>query len=105
MFMLDPAGNVSSWNPGAGKILGYQSEEIVGRSVSCFHTPRDTAAGKPWRGLQIALEEGRLEEEGLWLRNGGLPFWAVVTINALHDPLGIHIGFAVVCRDSTERKF
>ena len=71
IFMLDPAGNVSSWNPGAEKSKGYKAEEIIGRHVSCFYTAQDVAAGKPEQGLQIALQEGRYEEEGLRLRKDG----------------------------------
>ena len=62
------------------------------------------AAGKPQRGLQIALDEGCFEEEGLRLRKGGAPFWAVVTITNIHDSMGRHVGFANVTRDITERK-
>ena len=104
IFMLDPAGNVYSWNPGAEKIKGYKAEDIIGRHFSCFYSAEDVAAGKPERGLQIALAEGRFEEEGLRLREGGAPFWAIVTITNIHDSLGRHIGFANVTRDITERK-
>ena len=104
IFMLDPAGNVSSWNPGAEKIKGYKAEEIIGQHLSCFYTAEDVAAGKPQRGLQIALEEGRFEEESQRLRKGGPTFWAIVTITNIHDSLGRHIGFANVTRDITERK-
>jgi PAS domain S-box-containing protein len=104
IFMLDPVGNVSSWNPGAEKSKGYKAEEIIGQHVSCFYTPEDVAAGKPQQGLKIALEEGRFEEEGLRVRKGGSPFWAIVTITNIHDAAGQHIGFANVTRDITERK-
>ncbi|HLK57618.1 MAG TPA: PAS domain-containing protein, partial [Chthonomonadaceae bacterium] len=104
IFMLDPAGKVSSWNPGAEKIKGYKAEEIIGKDLSCFYLAEDVAAGKPQRGLQIALEEGRFEEEGLRLRKGGEPFWAIVTITNIHDAFGKHVGFANVTRDITERK-
>ena len=104
IFMLDPAGNVSSWNPGAEKSKGYQAAEIIGQHVSCFYTAEDVSAGKPQRGLQLALVEGRFEEEGLRLRKGGATFWAIVTITNIHDAFGQHVGFAIVTRDITERK-
>ena len=104
IFMLDPTGNVYSWNPGAEKIKGYKAEEIIGQHLSCFYTEEDRTAGKPQRGLQIALEEGHFEEEGLRLRKGGSPFWAVVTISEIHDSFGHHIGFANVTRDITEKR-
>ena len=104
IFMLDPAGNVSSWNPGAEKSKGYSAEEVIGQPVSCFYTAEDAAAGKPQRGLQIAFAEGRFEEEGIRVRKGGEKFWAIVTITNIHDSLGQHLGYANVTRDITERK-
>jgi two-component system cell cycle sensor histidine kinase/response regulator CckA len=104
IFMLDPAGKVSSWNPGAEKIKGYKADEIIGQHVACFYTAEDVAAGKPQRELEIALQEGRFEEEGVRLRKGGATFWAIVTITNIHDSLGQHLGFANVTRDITERK-
>ncbi len=104
IFMLDPAGNVSSWNPGAEKSKGYSAEEVIGQPVSCFYTAEDAAAGKPQRGLQIALAEGQFEEEGIRVRKGGEKFWAIVTITNIHDSLGQHLGYANVTRDITERK-
>ena len=104
IFMLDPAGNVTSWNPGAEKSNGYPSAEILGRHVSCFYTAEDIAAGKPAHGLEVALAEGRFEEETLCLRKNGEPFWAIVTITSIHDSFGQHVGFANVTRDITERK-
>jgi len=103
-FMLDPAGNVASWNPGAEKSMGYKAEEVIGRHLSCFYTADDVAAGKPQRGLQLALNEGRFQEVGLRLRKDGSPFWARGTITKSHDSFGHHIGFVIVTRDITERK-
>src|SRR5258707_2702863 len=68
IFMLDPTGNVSSWNPGAEKIKGYKGEEIIGKHFSCFFSAEAVAAGEPQRQLQNALQEGCYEEEGQRLR-------------------------------------
>ena len=45
IFMLDPAGNVASWNRGAQRIKGYSHDEIIGRHFSAFYTDEDIAAG------------------------------------------------------------
>ncbi len=104
LFMLDPAGKVSSWNPGAQKSKGYAAEEVIGRHVSLFYTPEDVAAGAPERGLRIAREEGRYEEEGQRVRKNREVFWAIATITNVMDSFGQHVGFANVTRDITERK-
>ena len=41
IFMLDPAGNVVNWNPGAERIKGYTREEIIGQHFSRFYTEED----------------------------------------------------------------
>ncbi|MBN3759737.1 sensor histidine kinase [Burkholderia sp. Ac-20365] len=103
IFMLDPAGNVASWNSGAQRIKGYTHDEIVGRHFSTFYTPEDIAAGKPTRELEIAATEGRVEDEGWRVRRDGSRFWANVAISAVRDAGGRLLGFAKVTRDMTDR--
>ena len=88
IFMLDPAGNVASWNPGAEQIYGYKAEQIVGQHFSCFCPPEDVASGGPERELQAALQQGRCEQERLRVRQDGSRFWAVVTVTDLKDLFG-----------------
>ena len=104
IFMLDPAGHVTSWNQGAQRIKGYRAEEIIGRHFSTFYSTEDILAGRPARGLLVAEREGRYEDEGWRLRKDGTRFWASVVITALCDETGRLRGFAKVTRDLTERK-
>ncbi|MGB6306430.1 MAG: PAS domain S-box protein [Steroidobacteraceae bacterium] len=103
IFMLDPAGRVLNWNPGARRIKGYEAHEIVGRHFSCFYTEEDRRADAPMTGLRLAAREGRLEKEGWRVRKDGSRFWANVIIDAVYDE-GQLIGFAKITRDITERK-
>jgi PAS domain S-box-containing protein len=104
IFILDPTGHVSSWNPGAERIKGYKSEEIIGRHFSAFYSAEEIAAGKCELELEIASKEGRFEEEGWRLRKDGSAFWANVTITALRDSANTLLGFAKVTRDLTQRR-
>src|SRR5579862_154521 len=104
IFMLDPTGAVASWNPGAERIEGYRAHEIIGRHFSCFYPPEDVKAGKPERALQIAMAEGRYEEEGWRVRKDGSPFWANVLLTALTDGTGKLRGFSKITRDITEHR-
>jgi diguanylate cyclase (GGDEF)-like protein/PAS domain S-box-containing protein len=104
IFMLDVGGNVASWNPGAQRIKGYRSQEILGRHFSAFYPPEDIAAGKPPRELAIAAAEGRVEDEGWRLRRDGTRFWASVVITALRDQDGALRGFGKITRDLTEQR-
>lgn len=103
IFMLDPTGQVASWNAGAQKIKGYRREEIIGQHFSIFYLPDDIAEGKPQRELAAATADGRIEDEGWRIRRDGSRFWANVIITAVYNPLGVLIGFAKVTRDMTER--
>lgn len=104
IFMLDPDGNIASWNAGAQQAKGYSAEEIIGRHFSVFYPPEVIASGWPERELQIALEQGRVEDESWRLRKDGSRFWANVVITALRDDSGRHIGFAKVTRDMSEKR-
>lgn len=104
IFILDPDGRVSTWNPGAERIKGYTAAEIVGKHFSIFYPPEVVATGKCDGELEIAAHEGRFEEEGWRLRKDGTELWANVTITALRDSKGTLIGFAKVTQDLTTRK-
>jgi PAS domain S-box-containing protein len=103
LYMLDPAGIVTSWNIGGQRIKGYLPEEIVGRHFSTFYTETDRANGKPARALRIAEETGRYEEEGWRVRKDGTFFWASVVIDPIRED-GELVGFAKITRDITERR-
>jgi PAS domain S-box-containing protein len=102
IVMLDPQGNVVSWNAGAERIQGYRSEEIMGQHYGRFFLAEDMRYGKPDQQLRMAAEEGRAEDEGWRVRRDGSIFWAHVIISALRDAGGQTRGFAKVMRDITE---
>jgi PAS domain S-box-containing protein len=104
IYMLDPDGNVSSWNAGAERIKGYQPDEIIGQHFSQFYTDEDRAGELPRKALEIAEREGRYEKEGWRVRRDGTRFWANVIIDALRHDDGTLIGFAKVTRDITEKR-
>jgi PAS domain S-box-containing protein len=104
IYMLDPNGNVISWNPGAERINGYSEDEIIGQPVTKLYLPEDVRAGKPAYELQVAATTGRFEDESCRVRRDGSQFWAHAVVTALHDKQGQLRGFAKVTRDITERK-
>jgi PAS domain S-box-containing protein len=104
IFMLSPAGVVTSWNVGAERIKGYKQSEILGEHFSRFYTDEDKAAGVPAQILATAARDGRAEREGWRIRKDGSRFWAHVVVDAIRDDDGSLVGFAKVTRDITERK-
>jgi PAS domain S-box-containing protein len=104
IFLLDPSGIVTSWNPGAQRFKGYAAAEIIGQHFSRFYTEEDQKAGVPARALETARGEGKFEAEGWRVRKDGSKFWAFVVIDPIRSPSGEIIGFAKITRDLTERK-
>ncbi len=104
IFMLDPQGHIVSWNRGAAAITGYDTQEILGRHFSIFYPMDDVNSGKPPWELEVAVREGKYEEEGWRVRKDGSCFWSSVLITAIRTTDGRLIGFSKVTRDLTERR-
>jgi PAS domain S-box-containing protein len=104
IYMLDPTGIVSSWNPGARRFKGYEESEIIGEHFSRFYTEEDRKTELPRRALDTAEREGKFESEGWRVRKDGSRFWAYVIIDPIRDSGGKLVGFAKVTRDLTERR-
>jgi PAS domain S-box-containing protein len=104
IYMLNPRGEIASWNAGAERIKGYTEDEVMGTHFSRFYTADDQAAGEPARALALAAKEGRFEKEGKRVRKDGTVFWANVVIDALRAPDGTLLGFAKITRDVTAQR-
>ena len=103
IYMLNPDGQIISWNVGAERIKGYTEAEILGAHFSLFYTDEDRAAGGPERALRTATTKGRFATEGWRVRRDGSHFWAMVVIDAVYQD-GTIVGFAKVTRDMTEQR-
>lgn len=79
IFMLDPNGNVATWNAGAQEFKGYTPKEIIGKHFSNFYSQEDRDNKKPDRELADALRDGRVEDEGWRYRKDGSKFWYFYT--------------------------
>ncbi|QJP95678.1 hybrid sensor histidine kinase/response regulator [Pseudomonas fluorescens] len=104
IYMIDPAGIITSWNSGAKRFKGYEEAEILGEHFSRFYTDEDRAVGMPQRALETAIREGRFEGEGWRVRKDGTHFWCHVVIDPIYSPDGQLLGFAKITRDLTDRK-
>ena len=104
IFMLDPGGHIVSWNAGAQRSKLYSAEQIIGQHFRVFYPPELQAAGHPEYELEAALRAGHYEEEGWRIRRDGSRFWASVVITAVFNDAGVHIGFAKVTRDTTQKR-
>ena len=102
IFMMDPQGQILSWNAGAERIKGYSAEEIIGHNFSCFFPPEDIERGRPEEVLRMTAASGRREEQGMRVRKDGSRFLASVTFTALRDSAGNLRGFSEFSHDLSE---
>lgn len=104
IYLLDPDGYITSWNPGAQRFKGYEAKEIIGQHFSRFYTEEDRANGLPATALKVSAREGTFENEGWRVRKDGSKFWASVVIDSIYNPNGEILGFAKITRDISEKK-
>jgi PAS domain S-box-containing protein len=102
--LLDPTGNVASWNPGATRITGYSEREIIGQDYAIFFTPADRAMDMPAVALRTARVDGGFQSEHWQSRKDGSRFWASVVLTALKGAEGEVRGYLNVARDLTQRR-
>jgi PAS domain S-box-containing protein len=102
IFMMDPRGQIVSWNAGAERIKGYTADQIIGQNFSCFFPPEDIARGRPEEVLRMTAASGRHEEQGVRVRKDGSRFLASLTFTALRDTDGNLRGFSEFSHDLSE---
>ena len=104
IIMLDPDGNITSWNKGAEPMKGYRAEEVLGKNFSAFFSPEDKANYLPAQLLAEARENGKAAYDGKLLTRSGSSFWGYVVLTSIYDSQGRIIGYSKITRDQTEIK-
>lgn len=104
IFTLDKAGRIASWNLEAERIIGTTEEEALGQEFKVIFTPEDIDEGRPQEELDLALSNGRAEDERWHLRKDGSKFWALGIVTPMYNSDGEHSGYSKILRDITDRK-
>jgi PAS domain S-box-containing protein len=104
IFSCDVERRITSWNPGAERLLGYSEAEVLGLSADLIFTPDDIAAGAPEREAETALTHGRAGDDRFHQRKDGSLFWASGTMMPMRDSSGTVVGFVKILRDQTEAR-
>jgi PAS domain S-box-containing protein len=96
-------GGITSWNPGARRIFGYEAEEIIGRPVTVL-IPDDHLDEEP--GILSRIRAGeRIEHyETMRLRKDGSRVDISLTVSPIRKPDGTIIGASKIARDITTSK-
>ena len=104
IFTLDMAGQITSWNSGAQRLLGYEEAEIVGQHGRMIFTPEDIVLGKPEAEMRTALTQGRAENERWHVCKDGSRFWGSGLAMPLRDAADQIQGFLKIMQDKTEQR-
>jgi len=103
-ILIDPAGSIVGWLPGAEQTFGYSAGEMIGRSCDVIFTPEDIARGMPRWERETAVRSGLAEDDRWQLRKDGARIWVTGTMTAIRDDDGVVLGFAKLLRDRTDLK-
>ena len=106
ILMMDPEGRISFWNPAAERILGYTSEEALGRTLHALIMPprykeAHNAAFQAFRQTGKGAAVGKTVDLDA-IRKDGSEIAVQVSLSAIHINGGWHaVG---LIRDVTDRK-
>src|SRR4051812_11687052 len=104
VFIVSLDGRVLTWNPGAERVLGYQENEIIGKSSFILFTPEDQAAGIPEAELRSTMADGRASDDRWHIRKDGSRLWISGIMTLLREDSGKPRACAKVMRDFTQSK-
>lgn len=94
---------VTSWNPAATRLFGYEPEEIIGKSITLIipperHSEEDQILARLRRGEHVDhFETVRVAKDGTRLDIS-------LTISPIRDRSGAIVGASKIARDITARK-
>jgi PAS domain S-box-containing protein len=105
IVVIDQFGHVVSWNSAAGRMFGYTSEEMSGRSLEHIMPPRYREAFRASLARMLAYGEDAFHDrprEFEGLRRDGSEFPVELSLGMWNDADGSY--FTGIVRDVTERR-
>lgn len=99
----DLQGIITSWNPGASRIFGYSSEEIVGKSIL------ELIPSELWDEEPVILSKlkagQRIEHyETVRLNKDGTRINVSLTVSPIRNSSGLVIGVSKIARDISQQR-
>lgn len=101
IYMIDTQGNIASWNKGAERLLGYSSDEILGKPYQLFFTRESIEAGQPFTLLDEARRKGKVQAEVVRVKKNGQSFLSNVMITPTLNDAGEWVGFTNISHNVT----
>ncbi|GAC1590058.1 MAG: hypothetical protein NVS3B21_07260 [Acidimicrobiales bacterium] len=96
-------GRITSWNEGASTLLGYRSDDIVGRHVSLLVPDEESEVVEELLAAVMANHPGA-PRDTVWCTRSGHRVDVAISVSPIRDSSGSLLGFSLLVRDVTERK-
>jgi PAS domain S-box-containing protein len=100
---MDLRGTLSTWNPGAERLLGYSAEEICGQSVSLL-VPGNLKADVEEQMARVRGGMHIATRDTVRLHKNGHEIEVAEALSLIREPTGVSTGISAVLRDITARK-
>jgi len=117
IIATDLEGKITIFNPGAERMLGYTSDEIIGQTSDIFHLTSEVddrsaelskELGRPIEGFETYVALARLggyaEKEWTYIRKDGSQLTVESAVTATYDTSGQITGYLGIALDITQRK-
>lgn len=103
ILTTDTERRVTSWSPGAVRILGFEPQDILGRPADDIFTPEDREAGAPEREMELARRDGSAPDIRWHMRKDGRRVYLNGNLHLLRGAGYEELGFLKIARDETDR--
>ncbi|WP_429300973.1 PAS domain S-box protein [Paraburkholderia sp. GAS199] len=103
IVITDLRGNITDFNVGGERMLGYRTREILGRPISMFHPPEDALRVRR-EALSALAAEGTWRGELTFVRRDGSRGVCETVVKPLANARGDIYGAVSVSRDITRRR-
>jgi PAS domain S-box-containing protein len=103
IVITDLRGNITDFNVGGERMLGYRTREILGKPVSIFHPPEDALRIRR-EALAALAADGTWRGELTFVRRDGTRGVCDTVVKPLANARGDIYGAVCVSRDTTERR-
>lgn len=101
---IDPSMKIISVNERCSEILGYTSDELIGKTVPEITWPEDREKTLKLHG-NISKEDVKIYNyEKRYIKKDGSPLWVHVTVSVVRNSAGDHISSIGTIEDISARK-
>ena len=103
LITTDTLGNITTWNKGAERQLGYTTKEIFGENID-FIAHQQTKKVHASKTVNILIERGKFEYEDILRKKSGDKIPVHTSISLITDPDNAIVGIVYYSIDISQRK-